>query len=82
MRVGETVNEDPAPSGTPPHIPEYQYQSDKVPKVPPVIPKVVEFPVQIVVVLAVAEVAEVELSFTEIVTFTHKVELHAPSALT
>ena len=66
----------------PPHAPLYQYQSAEVPKKPPDTPVVVAKPEQIVVFVAVTEFAEIELSFTVIILWTHSVVLQIPSALT
>ena len=64
-----------------PHEPVYQFHVAPVPKLPPLIPKVVLFPGQIGVV-PVAEVAAVEIVFNVTVLFAQSVELHVPTALT
>ena len=50
----------PLPCNAPPQVPLYQYQSAPVPKLPPVILKIVESPEHIVVKVAVTELAEDE----------------------
>ena len=62
--------------------PLYQFQSAEVPNNPPVIPRVVELPWQIVENTVVADIAETEVSFTVIILLTQIVVLHIPSALT
>ena len=77
-----TFNENPDPSVTPPHAPEYQYQFAPEPKVPPDIPNVTVEPEQIFVELPVIEFACVEFVFTITLVLTQTVVLHNPSALT
>ena len=76
-----TVNAEPFPSEFPPHEPLYQCQVADVPKLPPVIPRVVEKLSQIVDWLAVTELATSELSFTVIAIIKQFVVLQIPSAL-
>ena len=70
------------PTLFPEQEPLYQYQFAEVPKLPPLIPNVVEMPSQIVVSDDVVESAETEFVLTEIVILTHPVVLQVPSALT
>ena len=80
--IGNSSNEEPVPSTVPPHKPEYQLQAPPVPRLPPVIPNVVDVPSQIVVSVAVIEDAWAELVLTVIVMLAQIVVLHIPSALT
>ena len=82
MLVGLTLSVAPVPSSVPPQEPLYQVQLAPVPRVPPVIPKVVLLPEHIVARLAVAVVAATELLLTVIVTLWQAVVLQVPSALT
>ena len=66
----------------PPHEPVYQYQSDPVPKIPPINPKVVESLSHIVANVAVTELAIVELICTIISLLRQPVVLQYPSPLT
>ena len=66
----------------PEHVPLYQYQFAPVPKLPPVMLKVVVPLSHIVDSVAVAELAEVEPVFNSITLLAQAVELHAFSALT
>ena len=59
----------------------YQFQFAEVPKLPPIIARVVDEPEQIVDVPEV-EVAAVEIVFKVTVTLTQVVVLQIPSALT
>ena len=82
MEVGVTDNELPLPSGAPLQLPLYHFQVAPVPKLPPVLVRVVLWPLQIVVALALAEVTGVEVSFTVKVIFLQTVLLQVPSART
>ena len=80
--VGLTVIVAPAPSDVPPQLILYQYQSDVVPNVPPVIPRVADKLSQIVTDVAVIDVTSTVLVFTITGTIMQLVVLHTPSALT
>ncbi len=80
--LGETAIEEPVPSGVPPQLTVYQFQSAPVPSVPPVTLKVVDAPSQIGSTLVVAPVATAEFVLTITVTLTQEVVLQVPSALT
>ena len=82
MEVGVTDNELPLPSREPLQLPLYHFQVAPVPKLPPVLVRVVLWPLQIVVALALAEVTGVEVSFTVKVIFLQTVLLQVPSART
>ena len=60
VTVGLTEGAEPATSSVPPHEPLYQYQFAPDPELPPETPSVVVLPWQMVVELAVAELAETE----------------------
>ena len=77
------LNTGAAPEITyvPPQEPEYQFQLAAVPRLPPLIPRVVEPPVQIGDV-PVTDVAAVDLVFTVRIILIQVVVLHNPSALT
>ena len=82
VNAGLTVIALPFPADIPPQEELYQYQFAAVPKLPPVIPKIVELPSQIDGKVAVTMLAEVvEESFTVMVIFTQVVVLQIPSAL-
>jgi hypothetical protein len=78
VAVGVTVIEAPAPSEVPPHEPEYQSHVAPVPRLPPVIPRVVVDPVHIGEV-EVAEEAIIDKSLTVNKTFP-QLEKVAPSS--
>ena len=59
----------------------YQFQLAPVPKLPPVVPSVVDEPVHIVEGNAVAEAGKVEVVLTTTEILTQVVVLHVPSAL-
>ena len=82
MEVGVTDNELPLPSREPLQLPLYHFQVAPVPKLPPVLVRVVLWPLQIVVALALAEVTGVDVSFTVKVIFLQTVLLQVPSART
>ena len=80
---GVTVTVAPVPTAVP--LPQpllYHFQSAPVPKLPPVILKVVLPPLQMVVAEALALVAGIEVSLTVMETLAQLVLLHNPSALT
>ena len=81
MTVGLTIEEAPELTKVPPQEPEYQYQLASDPRLPPVIPRVVEFPEHTGVIPVTAVAAE-EAVFTVTMTLTHDVVLQVPSALT
>ena len=63
-------------------LPLYHSQVAPVPNEPPLLERVVLWPRQIVVDVAVADVAGTDVSFTVSVTLLHAVLLHVPSART
>jgi hypothetical protein len=81
VAVGDTVILVPVPDAEPPQDDVYHFQLAPVPKVPPLMLKVVFCPLQIVLV-PVIEVAGTDVSFTVTVTLLQMVLLHVPSALT
>jgi hypothetical protein len=82
VEAGVTDNELPLPSGAPLQLPLYHFQVAPVPKLPPVLVRVVLWPLQIVVALALAEVTGVDVSLTVKVKLLQAVVLHVPSART
>ena len=80
--MGVTLNVLPLPASAPLQLPLYHFQLAPVPRLPPVIDSVVLWPLQIVVELAVADVAGTEVSFTVNVMLLQSVLLQLPSALT
>ena len=72
----------PLPSAVPPQLPLYQYQSAPVPRLPPLIPIVVEFPEQIDELMLAADIADVETVPTCTSILTQLVVLQVPSART
>jgi len=82
VAVGDKLCVGPFPMTVPEHVPIYQNQSAEVPKIPPVIPRVVNCPSQIIPGLDVADNGAMELVFTSISLLTQPVVLHTFSALT
>jgi hypothetical protein len=82
VEVGFHEMPDPVPSRLLPQEPEYQYQFAPVPKEPPEILNVTEFPEQITGKFDVADWAATEKEFTVTVVLTHVVVLPIPSART
>lgn len=70
----------PVPTLVPPQLPRYQRQLPPVPKLPPDTLNVVDEPEQIVLLLALAEVARIEFVRTVIVLVRQAVVLQVPSA--
>ena len=74
--------EAPLPNNAPPQLPEYQYQLEPGPKMPPLSLSVDDEPEIIAVGDAVADVGGVERVLIVNVPLTQGVVLHNPSALT
>jgi len=72
----------PVPMEVPPQLALYHFQLAFVPNVPPLTDKVVLLPLQIVVDVAVTDVAGTDVSFTVIDMLWQRVLLQVPSALT
>ena len=70
------------PADTPPQYPLYQYQSADAPRLPPVIPRVVDEPIHIGFTVAVTATAGEDNELTVMIMLAHVVVLHVPSALT
>jgi hypothetical protein len=68
VTAGETIKEAPVPTCVPPQLPVYQIQLGAELSVPPLTCKVVDWPADIVVELAVALVGETGAVQTFIVT--------------
>lgn len=81
LDVGETVTEEPLPTAVPPQDDEYHCQLAPVPKEPPITLKVVEPPLQIVVLPEIA-IGALDKELTFIVTCAQVVTLQVPSART
>jgi len=64
VEFGLTVMEEPVPTHVPPQLPLYHTRLDPVPAVPPDALNVVDWPAQIVELLALTFVGAVELVFT------------------
>ena len=64
VTVGLTTMDGPDPTGVPPQLPLYQYQSASEPNVPPVIPRVVDPPGQKLLLLVVAAAGSTDEVFT------------------
>ena len=75
-------NIEPFPTETPEHAPLYQYHPAPVPRIPPVIPRVVAEPSQITDGLDVADAGITEFVFTVNKILTQLVVLQTFSALT
>ena len=82
MKVGVGVIVVPVPEAVPPHEPWNHFHTAPVPSVPPVTPRLVVKPEQIIEGAAVAEVAAVDIVFTITTTLTQLVVLQAPEAFT
>ena len=83
VEFGLTVMEDPVPTCVPPQFPLYHTRLDPVPGVPPDALRVVDWPAQIVELLALALVGAVEFVFTVTVTLAQPVGVpQPPSRLT
>ena len=79
--VGLTVRVDPVAIEVPPQLPLYQCHAAPGARLPPVNPKVVLPPKQMVVEPVMA-VAGMQVSLTVTVMLRQMVVLHGPSALT
>ena len=79
--VGFRTGEFPEITNVPPHEPEYQFQLAPVPRLPPIIPRVVDKPSQIGL-KPETEVEGVDNVLITIVTLTHEVVLQSPEART
>jgi hypothetical protein len=80
--VGNLVNETPFPSKVPVQLELYQFQFAPVPRVPPIIVSITEFPIQIEEGVAEIEVADVDKVLTVTMVLTQLVVLHVPAAFT
>jgi len=83
VEFGLTVMGEPVPTHVPPQLPLYHTSWDPVPAVPPDALRVVDWPAQIVELLALTFVGAVELVFTVTVTLAQLVGVpQPPSRLT
>jgi hypothetical protein len=82
VEAGVTVMLVPVPNEVPPQLPLYHFHVAPVPNVPPFTLKVVFWPTQIAVDVAVTDTVGTDVSLTVTTTFLQIVLLQVPSART